>query len=93
MMSINDFFSGKNITFEPMKKRILILTVLILIFMNEHDALAQCSMCKATVESNIKSNGNFLGKGLNTGILYLMSVPYLLGAVGLGIYYHNRRKK
>lgn len=54
---------------------------------------AQCSMCKATVESNIKNNNSFIGKGLNTGILYLMSIPYLLGGVGLGIYLWNKKKK
>jgi len=45
------------------------------------EVLAQgCAMCKAVVENG---NGAFggeqaVGRGLNTGILYLMAVPYLL---------------
>ncbi|MEO8150619.1 MAG: hypothetical protein ABI723_23510 [Bacteroidia bacterium] len=76
-----------------MKKFILIVTTVVFLFAIEQDANAQCSMCKAAVESNVKSNGNFVGKGLNHGILYLMSIPYILGAVGFGIYYFNRKKK
>lgn len=40
-------------------------------------------MCKAVVENGSGGSGVFggdasLGRGLNTGILYLMAVPYLL---------------
>ena len=82
-----------NIIFVPIKKFILRLSTVVVLFTIEQDVNAQCSMCKATVESNMKSNGNFVGKGLNHGILYLMSIPYILGAVGFGIYYFNRKKK
>lgn len=34
-------------------------------------------MCKMAAESNMKSGGS-VGKGLNTGILYLLAMPYLL---------------
>jgi hypothetical protein len=44
-----------------------------------------------SAESNLKDGGTE-GKGLNTGILYMLSMPYLLVA-GLGyIWYRNRRK-
>lgn len=50
-------------------------------------AAAQCAMCKASVESNIENGGKTVGKGLNSGILYLMSVPYLvLGGIGFMVY-------
>jgi hypothetical protein len=50
-------------------------------------AMAQCAMCKATVESNIENGGKTVGKGLNNGILYLMSVPYIvLGGIGFMVY-------
>lgn len=48
------------------------------------DALAQgCAMCKAVVQSGDASGRVFggeqaIGRGLNSGILYLMAVPYLL---------------
>jgi hypothetical protein len=39
-----------------------------------------CSMCKAVVENEAEAFGGkqAIGAGLNTGILYLMAVPYLL---------------
>ena len=46
-----------------------------------HDADAQCAMCKAVIESNQK-NGGGVGAGLNKGILYLMSLPYIMVFLG-----------
>jgi hypothetical protein len=37
---------------------------------------AQCAMCKAVVEANLKEGGS-AGAGLNEGILYLMAMPYI----------------
>jgi hypothetical protein len=34
-------------------------------------------MCRTTAESDLNSGGS-IAKGLNTGILYLMAVPYLV---------------
>ena len=42
--------------------------------------MAQCAMCKAVVESSAQT-GNDMVEGINNGILYMMSVPYLLMAV------------
>ncbi len=39
---------------------------------------AQCAMCRATAESATESVDKGIGEGLNSGILYLMGVPYLL---------------
>jgi len=36
---------------------------------------AQCSMCRAVLESE---KGMSTAKGINDGILYLMSLPYIL---------------
>ena len=36
---------------------------------------AQCSMCRAVLESE---KGMSTAKGINDGILYLMSIPYVL---------------
>lgn len=56
----------------------LLLLALVLF---EHQAVAQCVMCKAVAEDSAEAGG--LGEGLNRGILYLMAVPYvLLGALG-----------
>lgn len=57
-------------------------------------AMAQCAMCRATTESNMKqkNNSNKVGIGLNTGILYLMSVPYLMGGL-VGIVWWRKKKE
>lgn len=53
---------------------------------------AQCPMCKMTAESNLKGGGS-AGKGLNSGILYMLLTPYLLiGVVGF-VWYKNRKKE
>ncbi|HOZ86609.1 MAG TPA: hypothetical protein PL029_02570 [Bacteroidia bacterium] len=35
-------------------------------------------MCKQAAESSMKSNPNSMARSLNSGILYLMAVPYLM---------------
>ncbi|MBC7694022.1 MAG: hypothetical protein H7141_01105 [Burkholderiales bacterium] len=60
-----------------MKKRIFIFAIILLIIILPEFAEAQCAMCKASVESS-QGQKNSVAGGLNTGILYLMAVPYLL---------------
>lgn len=51
---------------------------------------AQCPMCRASVESNLK-NGGQEGKGLNTGILFMLSMPYIVvGTIGF-VWWKNRK--
>ncbi|MEM9918938.1 MAG: hypothetical protein AAF990_12630 [Bacteroidota bacterium] len=53
---------------------------------------AQCPMCRISAEKNLKDGGT-AAKGLNTGILYMLSAPYLIvGTIGF-IWYRNRRKE
>lgn len=52
--------------------------------------MAQCPMCKVAAESNL-ANGGTEGKGLNTGILYMLSLPYvLIGTLAFLWWKHNR---
>lgn len=54
-------------------------------------SLAQCAMCKASVENNVSEGSAGLSAGLNTGILYLFVTPYLLVAlVGLLWYWKSK---
>lgn len=64
-------------------------SMLLLLFLISTDIVfAQCAMCKAALEADIKS-GNVSENGINNGILYLMFIPYLLIAViGFLMYKH-----
>lgn len=73
-----------------MNKKFIILFVLSAVFlMISADMFAQCPMCKMAAESNLE-NGGTAGKGLNKGILYILSMPYLLVATIGFIWYKNR---
>jgi hypothetical protein len=59
----------------------LFFLIALLLFM-QIDALAQCAMCRTTIESSISNGRSNIATGLNTGILYLLSAPYLIvGAI------------
>lgn len=74
-----------------MRKKLI--TILFLFFISASGAWSQCAMCKRTAETNFDSKQKkSAGKSLNSGILYLLSVPYLIGAVGAIAWYKNRKK-
>lgn len=55
---------------------------MVLLLLTQVDAIAQCAMCRTTVESTISNGRSNIATGLNTGILYLLSAPYLIvGAI------------
>lgn len=54
--------------------------------------MAQCAMCRGTVESSMGNGRNNVGVGLNTGIIYLFVMPYLLVAVIGYMWYRNSKK-
>ena len=75
-----------------MKKLFILVFTLFLCTASIISVSAQCAMCRATVESNSKSKDNAIGKGLNKGILYLMTIPYIMVAVVGGLWYYNSKK-
>ncbi len=60
-----------------MRNYSFIVILIILFMMMPELSEAQCSMCKASVESSMGQK-NSVAAGINKGILYLMAVPYLL---------------
>lgn len=65
-----------------MKKNSIIIVITILFFSIDVDA--QCAMCRAVLESE---EGLSTAKGINNGIIYLMSIPYILiGGLAYFIY-------
>jgi hypothetical protein len=74
-----------------MRKLLFILSLFIAVFFAAPtESSAQCPMCKISMESNL-NNGGTAGKGLNKGILYLFSMPYLIIG-GLGYYWYKNQK-
>jgi hypothetical protein len=57
-----------------MKAFFLLLCIIVL---NATDALSQCAMCRSTLENNYSNGNPGIGAGINTGILYLLVMPYL----------------
>ncbi|MUP44501.1 hypothetical protein E0K83_01920 [Gramella sp. BOM4] len=63
-----------------------------IIFLVPEVSEAQCSMCRAVLESDVDQSA---AKGINDGILYLMIFPYvLIGGIAYFIYrsLRNRNK-
>ncbi len=52
----------------------------------------QCSMCRANAKSSLQ-NGSNAAAGLNSGIEYLLLMPYIAAVVIGVIFYINHRKK
>jgi len=61
-----------------------IFIALLFVVLWSYTAQAQCSMCRAVLESE---EGQATAKGINDGIVYLMAMPYILVAgVGFAVY-------
>ena len=57
-------------------------------------ARAQCVMCKSQVEAAKQERDDYDVSGLNKGIVYMMSIPYvLMGAIGYFWYRRSNEAK
>lgn len=61
-----------------MKSAKFLLLAVLLLFLVNPELHSQCAMCKATAESAMEGAEDSIGKGLNSGIVYLMAIPYIL---------------
>jgi hypothetical protein len=56
------------------------------------EAVAQCAMCRATLENNVSNGQVGIAAGINFGILYLFVTPYLaICVIGILWYRTSRR--
>ncbi len=51
--------------------------------------IAQCAMCRQTAEQASQNNSG-IAEGLNTGIVYLMIMPYLLFLIGGLVFFRKK---
>ncbi len=76
-----------------MKRRIanVLIFAWVIIITNVGDIIAQCAMCKASVETNVSEDGIGFAAKLNTGILYLFVTPYLLAMI-IGFFWYKKSR-
>ena len=54
-------------------------------------SIAQCPMCRMTLESNYQ-NGGTAGAGINGGILYMLVMPYIIVGTIAFVWLRNRKR-
>jgi hypothetical protein len=72
-----------------MRKLFFISLVSLSLILPAIDSFAQCAMCRRVAETSQKGDSR---KGLNAGIIYLLSIPYVMGGIGAVVWYKNRKK-
>jgi hypothetical protein len=73
-------------------KKLIVGFVFLLSFLSVNFAHAQCAMCRASVENNVSNGETSIGAGLNSGILYLFVMPYLM-AMAIGFFWWKSAKR
>jgi hypothetical protein len=72
-----------------MKKVILFAALIMANVANE--VYGQCAMCRTTLENNYSNGDPGIAAGINTGILYLLAMPYLAVMV-IGYFWYKSSK-
>lgn len=57
------------------------------------DMMAQCAMCRGTVESTVSNGRSVVASDLNMGILYLLLAPYLIVSSIAYLWYRNSKRE
>jgi hypothetical protein len=71
-------------------KKIFFASILFVISITT--SMAQCAMCRMTVESTVSDGRSQIASNLNTGILYLLAAPYLLVAAIAYLWFRSSKK-
>mgnify|MGYP001164147822 CR=1 FL=1 len=72
--------------------KIKLFFILFVISLFDSFVFSQCSMCKVVAESAGAEKEGFF-EGLNSGIMYLMAIPYILLIIGGLFLYFNRKNR
>ena len=67
------------------------VTIIGFLLLSGSDVMAQCAMCRATLENNVSNGNPGIALGINFGIMYLFVTPYL--AIGVIAYLWYRTSK
>jgi hypothetical protein len=69
-----------------------LFSIIALMILFSNSALAQCPMCRISLESNLK-NGGTAGSGINAGIFMLLGMPYIIVGTIAFVWWKNRKTK
>lgn len=73
-----------------LKKALLYSLVIAVFVIFAQEADAQCVMCKMNAENAAENGGSEVGEGINSGIVYLMGIPYGLLLIGAGVFFRHK---
>jgi len=73
-------------------RKLHIVLTLLLLAVTPLVSMAQCAMCRAQLENNVSNGDIGIAAGINVGILYLLSMPYLIVLV-LGYFWYKTSRK
>jgi amino acid transporter len=65
------------------------LVVFLLLILVAGSSMTQCAMCRQTAEQASEGNTG-IAEGLNSGIVYLMILPYLLFLIGGLVFFRKK---
>ncbi len=71
--------------------RVILMVIALLVVAPE--LMAQCAMCRGTVESTVSDGRSVIASELNFGILYLLVIPYLIVATIGYLWYRNSKQE
>ena len=74
-------------------KPLVIILVVSMVLLLAPDLMAQCAMCRGTVESTVSNGRSLVASNLNMGILYLLLAPYLAVSTIAFLWYRNSKKE
>ncbi len=66
--------------------------VFLVLMMMQATAVAQCAMCRTTLENNVSNGNPGIAAGINFGILYLFFAPYLAVAAIAYFWFRTSRR-
>ena len=73
-----------------MMKKVILLALVLGTSLTE--TLAQCAMCRTTLENNVSNGEIGIAAGINFGILYLFFAPYLAISVLAFMWYKTSKR-
>lgn len=68
-----------------------LLSIILFLLTGAGSVWAQCAMCRTQLENNYSNGDPGIAAGINTGILYLLAMPYLAVAL-IGYFWYKSSK-